>query len=63
MKWLSCRAVPVPWIVEGRYWPIVSVLSIMFLAELSTSTLAWYERDAEIMLTISSTGLTLGMTT
>ena len=24
-----------------------------------TSTLFWYEREAEIMLTISSTGLTL----
>ena len=42
---------------------MVSVFSIMLLAVLSTSTLAWYERDAEIMLTISYTGFTLGIVT
>lgn len=44
----------------GRaYWPICRVLSSSDLAVFMTSTLFWYEREAEIMLTISSTALTL----
>ena len=43
----------------GVYWPICSVLSSSDLAVFMTSTLFWYEREAEIMLTISSTVLTL----
>ena len=34
--------------------------NIISLAVFITSTLFWYERDAEIMSTISSTLLTLG---
>mgnify|MGYP003388610783 CR=1 FL=1 len=41
------------------YWPSCKVLSNNDLAVFMTSTLFWYERDAEIMLTISSTVLTL----
>jgi len=33
------------------------------LGRFITSTLDWYERDADIMLTISSTMLTLGIVT
>ena len=40
-------------------WPICSVFCSSVLAVFITSTLFWYEREAEIMLTISSTGLTL----
>src|SRR5206468_5812068 len=40
-------------------WPICKVLSSSVFAVFMTSTLFWYERDAEIMLTISSTALTL----
>ncbi|MNW20424.1 hypothetical protein D3C71_2208190 [compost metagenome] len=43
---------------EG-YWPICRVLRSSVLAVFMTSTLFWYEREAEIMLTISSTALTL----
>ena len=48
---------PVYWF---DYWPSRSVASIISLAVFITSTLFWYERDAEIMSTISSTVLTLG---
>ena len=41
------------------YWPICRVLSSSVLAVFMTSTLFWYEREAEIMLTISSTAFTL----
>src|SRR5690606_36495524 len=44
---------------RGSYSPIRSVLSISWWAVFMTSTLFWYEREAEIMLTISSTTLTL----
>src|SRR6185437_9439189 len=43
--------------------PSVRVLVIICLLVFSTSTLAWYEREASIMLTISSTGWTLGRLT
>ena len=42
---------------------MVSVFCISALAVFSTSTLAWYEREAAIMLTVSATGSTLGMLT
>lgn len=45
------------------YWPRVRALEAIVLVVLATSTLAWYERDAEIMLTISSTTSTFGMVT
>ena len=41
------------------YWPICRVLRSSDLAVFMTSTLFWYEREAEIMLTISSTAFTL----
>ncbi len=40
-------------------WPSCSVFSSSDLAVFITSRLFWYEREAEIMLTISSTALTL----
>ncbi len=42
-----------------RYWPICRVLRSSVLAVFMTSTLFWYEREAEIMFTISSTAFTL----
>src|SRR5690606_18146595 len=44
---------------RGSYSPIRRVLSISCRAVFMTSTLFWYEREAEIMFTISSTTLTL----
>ena len=41
------------------YCPICRVLSSSDLAVFMTSTLFWYEREAEIMFTISSTAFTL----
>ena len=43
----------------GQPWPSCSVFCSRVRAVFMTSTLFWYERDAEIMLTISSTALTL----
>jgi hypothetical protein len=43
----------------GLSWPICSVFCSRLRAVLMTSTLFWYEREAEIMFTISSTGFTL----
>ncbi len=40
-------------------WPICKVFINRLLAVFMTSRLFWYEREAEIMLTISSTVLTL----
>ena len=45
--------------VFAQPWPSWIVLSSSDLAVFITSRLFWYERDAEIMLTISSTALTL----
>ncbi len=42
---------------------MASVFFTSDLAVFSTSTLFWYERDAEIILTISSTTFTLGIAT
>jgi len=46
-----------------HHWPRFRVLSSRVLVVFIISTLDWYEREAEIMLTISSTTLTLGMVT
>ena len=45
--------------VCAQPWPSCSVFSSRLLAVFITSMLFWYEREAEIMLTISSTALTL----
>ena len=45
--------------VFDQLWPSWIVFSSSDLAVFITSRLFWYERDAEIMLTISSTALTL----
>jgi hypothetical protein len=47
------------WLGSDRHCPICKVLSNRLLAVFMTSTLFWYEREAEIMFTISSTALTL----
>ena len=46
-------------VMNMAYCPICRVLSSSVLAVFMTSTLFWYEREAEIMLTISSTAFTL----
>ncbi len=43
-----------------HHCPSLSVASIISFAVFMTSTLFWYERDAEIMSTISSTVFTFG---
>ncbi len=51
----SCHGVRVP----SVHWPSCKVLSSSVLAVFMTSMLFWYEREAEIMFTISSTAFTL----
>ena len=46
-------------LVGSQPWPSCRVLGNRLLAVFITSMLFWYEREAEIMSTISSTGLTL----
>ena len=50
-------------LVHSNYCPMVSVLSNSVFEVFITCTLSWYERDAEIMFTISSTTFTLGIAT
>ncbi len=56
-----CNGHEIPWCLSvGSYWPSRRVASIISFAVFITSTLFWYEREAEIMSTISSTVLTFG---
>ena len=49
--------------MEVSYCPIVRVFSSNVFAVFIMSTLFWYEREAEIISTISSTTFTFGMVT
>ena len=57
-KWKSSWLAPI-----DVYWPMASVFCTSDLIAFITSALFWYDREAEIMLTISSTTFTFGIAT